>query len=175
MDQEWQRGVSRDSATVVGYGGDVKESIMAEKGATHGYPVHRDSYDPFLSADTITYVSSPRVYTSPLREHPNPFVIQHGMQSPPTQTNITPEPQAVPAVAEETRKKKKKGRKMHPFVKGVVVLTVGPLVMAGACVAAVGGFMYGTGQIIVGVGDILTGGPLKKTLKKAWKTRNEDC
>ncbi len=173
MIQEWQRGVSDDSTTVGGYPGDVKESMMPEKGAAHGYPVHRGSYDPFLSADTITYVSSPRVYTTPLREHPNPFNYQRDMQSPAIQTNIIPEPQAVPAAAEET-KKKKKGRKMHPFVKGVVILTAGPLVLAGVCVGAVGGFIYGTGQIIVGVGDILTGGPLKKTMKRAWKTRNED-
>lgn len=142
---------------------------MTEKrGYSSGYP---DTFDPFTTTDTPTIINSPPVYASPLRENSNPFVSPTVIQ-----TIITPggpTTQGVPA-PEETKKKKKKGRKMHPFVKGIVILTASPFVMAGACVAAGGAIIYGTGQLIVGVGDVLTGGPLKKTLKKAWDERHDD-
>ena len=36
-----------------------------------------------------------------------------------------------------------------------------------------GAVIYGAGQVLVGVGDLLTGGPLKKTAKKAWQERRD--
>ena len=67
----------------------------------------------------------------------------------------------------------KKKSKMHPLVKGIVVLTVGPFVMAAAMVVAAGSVVYGAGQIIVGIGDLMMMGPLRKKAINAWKHRND--
>ena len=63
---------------------------------------------------------------------------------------------------------------MHPLLKGLIVLTAGPFVVAGAMVVAAGGFVYGTGAVIAGVGDLMTGGPLKKKARRAWRARNAE-
>ena len=66
----------------------------------------------------------------------------------------------------------KKKEPMHPLLKGLIVLTAGPFVMAGALVVAAGSVVYGAGAVVVGVGDLMTGGPLKKKARRAWRQRN---
>lgn len=93
----------------------------------------------------------------------NPFGSPHDFEEKPAE-RAAEQPKA------EGESKKKK-RKLHPFLKGIVILTVSPFVMAGVVIVAAGTIVYGTGQLIVGVGDIMTGGPLKKTARKAWEDR----
>lgn len=71
----------------------------------------------------------------------------------------------------QANKDKKKKKKMHPILKGVAILVVGPFAMAGAGVVAAGSVVYATGYLIMGIGDVLTGGPLKGVAKRAWKER----
>ena len=78
-----------------------------------------------------------------------------------------------PATTPQKSKPAKKKSKMHPLVKGIIVLTVGPFVMAGAAVVAAGSVVYGAGQVIAGIGDLLMGGPLRKKAMRAWKHRND--
>ena len=83
-----------------------------------------------------------------------------------------PQPQTLATNAKPSAGTKKKS-KMHPLVKGIVVLTVGPFVMAAALVVAAGSVVYGAGQIIVGIGDLMMMGPLRKKAINAWKHRND--
>lgn len=53
-------------------------------------------------------------------------------------------------------------RKLHPIVKGMIYLTFGPLMLAGSV-------LYGTGQVLTGVGDVMMAGPLRAKMHKFWK------
>ena len=95
------------------------------------------------------------------------------VENPRSQPNIIVQA-APPAPAPVAPPVTKKKEPMHPLLKGLIVLTAGPFVVAGAMVVAAGGFVYGTGAVIAGVGDLMTGGPLKKKARRAWRARNAE-
>ena len=55
---------------------------------------------------------------------------------------------------------------MHPLLTGLAVLGLSPFVAAAAGVALGGAVIYGAGHVLVGVGDLLTGGVLRETAQE---------
>jgi hypothetical protein len=58
--------------------------------------------------------------------------------------------------------------------KGLGILLVSPLVIAGGCIYGVGLLCYGIGTVIAGMGNVLTGGTIKKGSKRRplWRPRD---
>ncbi|KAF7795263.1 hypothetical protein EIP86_006415 [Pleurotus ostreatoroseus] len=163
-------------------------SVMSQDNLT--LPVYRetesstDSYGSDVESITTT---STQVSSSTRPSHPahpgdntNPFLspLDHPSHSPqalpPSQAaeKDAPLPFADEEINQpEGERKKKKKMRLHPLLRGVVILTVSPILMTAVAIFGTGAVIYGTGQLLVGVGDILMGGPLRKKAKKAWRDR----
>ena len=155
---------------------DVKRSFTGSSTERQGALVLYEDrpetvYAPFDGTYAHTPGHLPLLPCACGRAHPgNPFASPLDADAPAAAPLVKEKEAATP----EDEKEKEKDCSMHPLVKGIVVLTVGPFVMVAACVVAAGSVVYGTGQLIVGVGDIMMGGPLKKHAKRAWDARKEE-
>lgn len=180
-DQDYDTAESRSAAT----------NMAAKSRDALTLPVYRETESRADSlgsevgsvTPTSTYASSqtPESYDAHARAHTNPFFSPLDQHPPPPQPlppvqpteKDAPPPTQVAGQGDGEGKKKKKKRKsrMHPFLKGVVIIAVSPVLMTGALIFGTGAFVYGAGQLLVGMGDIMMGGPLRKKAQKAWKNR----
>ena len=112
-----------------------------------------------------------------VEESANPFTSpldQYADASASSPLESASEKAASPAFAQvsvQVNMERTKRVRLHPFVKGVIILTVFPLIIAVGAVFCGGALLYGAGQLLSGIGDIMMGGPLRKKAKKAWQDR----
>lgn len=129
-------------------------------------------------APASTYVTASRRES---QETANPFASpldQCADASASSPLESASEKDASPAsmqVAVQVDRERRQRIRLHPFVKGVIILTVFPFIIAMGAVFCGGALLYGVGQLLAGLGDIMMGGPLRKKAKKAWQDRRVEA
>ncbi|CAL1712113.1 unnamed protein product [Somion occarium] len=59
----------------------------------------------------------------------------------------------------DTRTRK---RMIHPLLQGLGIILIAPLALAGVGIFAAGAVVYGSGKLLVGLGDVITLGQLRR-------------
>lgn len=53
-------------------------------------------------------------------------------------------------------------RMIHPLLQGLGIILIAPLALAGVGIFAAGAVVYGSGKLLVGLGDVITLGQLRR-------------